>query len=127
MKLQKLVVKQPIAKPQLCICWHAIFLARHFYLIEESVNHVPQLYMEYHLKRVKEISEDPKRIVYDEFHRTSRAQAVRGSRVLVDMREGRKWNVHVALISQSLDDFDPTMIEFATSNFYYGLLALSKL
>lgn len=91
-------------------------LARHFYLIEESVNHVPQLYMEYHLKRVKEISEDPKRIVYDEFHRTSRAQAVR-DQVLVDMREGRKWNVHVALISQSLDDFDPTMIEFATSIF----------
>jgi len=91
-------------------------LARHFYLIEESINHVPQLYLEYHSKRVKEISEDPKRIVYDEFHRTARAQAVR-DQVLVDMREGRKWGVHVALISQSLDDFDPTMIEFATSVF----------
>lgn len=91
-------------------------LARHFYLIEESVSHVPQLYAEYHLKRIKEISEDPKRIVYDEFHRTSRAQAVR-DQVLVDMREGRKWNVHVALISQSLDDFDSTMVEFATSIF----------
>lgn len=91
-------------------------LARHFYLIEESINHVPQLYLEYHSKRVKEISEDPKRIVYDEFHRTARAQAVR-DQVLVDMREGRKWGVHVALLSQSLDDFDPTMIEFATSVF----------
>jgi intracellular multiplication protein IcmB len=89
-------------------------LARNFYLIEESIAHVPKLYTEYHLKRIKEISEDPKRIVYDEFHRTSRAQAVR-DQVLVDMREGRKWNVHVALLSQSLDDFDPTMIEFATS------------
>lgn len=91
-------------------------LARHFYLIEESINHVPQLYLEYHSKRVKEISEDPKRIVYDEFHRTARAQAVR-DQVLVDMREGRKWGVHVALISQSLDDFESTMIEFATSVF----------
>lgn len=91
-------------------------LARHFYLIEESINHVPQLYLEYHSKRVKEIGEDPKRIVYDEFHRTARAQAVR-DQVLVDMREGRKWGVHVALISQSLDDFDSTMIEFATSVF----------
>ncbi|HSX20282.1 MAG TPA: type IV secretion protein IcmB [Gammaproteobacteria bacterium] len=91
-------------------------LARHYYLIEESIGHVPQLYLEYHQKRVKEISEDPKRIVYDEFHRTARAQAVR-DQVLVDMREGRKWNVHVALLSQSLDDFDPTMIEFATSIF----------
>lgn len=91
-------------------------LARHFYLTEESISHIPKLYLEYHTKRVKEISEDPKRIVYDEFHRTSRAQAVR-DQVLVDMREGRKWNVHVALLSQSLDDFDPTMIEFATSIF----------
>lgn len=89
-------------------------LARNFYLVEESISHVPQLYKEYHIKRVKEISEDPKRIVYDEFHRTSRAKAVR-DQVLVDMREGRKWNVHVALLSQSLDDFDSTMIEFATS------------
>src|SRR5262249_40874066 len=34
-----------------------------------------------------------------------------------DMREGRKWKVQVGLISQSLEDFDPTMIEFATSIF----------
>ncbi len=91
-------------------------LAKNYYLVEDSILHVPKQYHEYHLKRVKEIQEDPKRIVYDEFHRTSRAQAVR-DQVLVDMREGRKWNVHVALLSQSLDDFDPTMIEFATSIF----------
>jgi len=91
-------------------------LARHFYLVEESISQVSKIYLEYHIKRVKEINESPKRIVYDEFHRTSRAQAVR-DQVLVDMREGRKWNVHVALLSQSLEDFDPTMIEFATSIF----------
>lgn len=45
---------------------------------------------------------------------TAKAQAVR-DQVIIDMREGRKWNVQVALISQSLDDFDSTMIEFATS------------
>jgi intracellular multiplication protein IcmB len=91
-------------------------LARHYYLVEDSIADVPKIYRDYHLKRIKEIQEDPKRIVYDEFHRTSKAQAVR-DQVLVDMREGRKWNVHVALLSQSLDDFDPTMIEFATSIF----------
>lgn len=91
-------------------------LARDFYLVEDSIAHVPKLYLEYHTKRIKELSEDPKRIVYDEFHRTARAKAVR-DQVIVDMREGRKWNVHVALLSQSLDDFDPTMIEFATSIF----------
>jgi len=35
----------------------------------------------------------------------------------VDMREGRKWKVQVALLSQSLDDFDPVMVDFATSVF----------
>ncbi len=37
--------------------------------------------------------------------------------VILDMREGRKWNVQIALISQSLDDFDPVMVEFGTSIF----------
>jgi len=37
--------------------------------------------------------------------------------VILDMREGRKWNVQIALISQSIDDFDPVMVEFATSIF----------
>ena len=40
-----------------------------------------------------------------------------GYQVIIDMREGRKWNVQIALISQSLDDFDKIMIEFATSIF----------
>jgi intracellular multiplication protein IcmB len=37
--------------------------------------------------------------------------------VILDMREGRKWNVQIALISQALEDFDPVMVEFATSIF----------
>lgn len=35
--------------------------------------------------------------------------------VIVDMREGRKWKVQISLLSQSLDDFDPVMVDFATS------------
>ena len=91
-------------------------LARHYYLTEESVANVLEQYHAYHLERIREIREDPKRIVYDEFHRTSRSSAVR-DQVIIDMREGRKWNVQISLLSQSLDDFDPVMIEFATSVF----------
>lgn len=91
-------------------------LARHYYLTEDNVGDMPELYHEYHMQRVKEIREDHKRIVFDEFHRTSNAKAVR-DQVLVDMREGRKWKVQVALLSQSLDDFDPVMIEFSTAIF----------
>lgn len=89
-------------------------LANHYYLTEESINDFPEKYQGYHRRRVSEIREDPKRIVFDEFHRTAKAQAVR-DQVIVDMREGRKWKVQVALISQSVEDFDAVMIEFATS------------
>ncbi len=91
-------------------------LARHYYMTEDALTEVPDAYREFHRKRISEIREDSKRIVYDEFHRTSKAQAVR-DQVILDMREGRKWNVQIALISQSLDDFDSVMVEFATSIF----------
>ena len=91
-------------------------LARHYYLTEDSLGDVPEAYRDYHRTRISEIREDAKRIVYDEFHRTSKARAVR-DQVILDMREGRKWNVQIALISQSLDDFDPVMVEFGTSIF----------
>ena len=91
-------------------------LAKNYYLIEDHVKEMTPLYQDYHKKRIKDIREDPKRIVFDEFHRTSKAKAVR-EQVIVDMREGRKWGVQVALLSQSIDDFDPVMIEFATAIF----------
>lgn len=90
--------------------------ARHFYLIPEVVRDMPEAYRDYHTKRIQEIREDVKRLCFDEFHRTSSAKAVR-EQVIRDMREGRKWNVQVTLASQSVDDFDPVMIEFATSVF----------
>ncbi|KTD40004.1 type IV secretion protein IcmB [Legionella parisiensis] len=89
-------------------------LARHYYLTEESLNNIPEQYKEYHQERVREIREDHKRIVYDEFHRTSKSAAVR-EQVIIDMREGRKWKVQIALLSQSVDDFDAVMIDFATA------------
>lgn len=91
-------------------------LGRHYYLTEESLEDFPKQYQDYHRERILEIREDPKRIVLDEFHRTSKAKAVR-DQVIVDMREGRKWKVQVALLSQSLDDFDSVMVDFATGIF----------
>lgn len=91
-------------------------LAKNYYLTEDCIHDMPEKYRNYHKDRISEIREDPKRIVYDEFHRTAKAKAVR-DQVIVDMREGRKWKVQVALISQSVEDFDSVMIEFATSIF----------
>jgi intracellular multiplication protein IcmB len=89
-------------------------MAKNYYLTEDSLSDIPESYRLYHKERIAEIREDPKRIVYDEFHRTSKSQAVR-DQVIVDMREGRKWKVQIALLSQSIEDFDSVMIEFATS------------
>lgn len=89
-------------------------MAKHYYLTEEAIGKVPENYKEYHRTRILEIREDPKRLVYDEFHRTSKARAVR-EQVVLDMREGRKWKVQIAVLSQSIDDFDPVMVEFATA------------
>lgn len=91
-------------------------LARHYFLTDDNVNDMPEVYRHHHQLRIAEIREDPKRIVFDEFHRTAKAQSVR-DQVIQDMREGRKWKVQVALLSQSIDDFDEVMVEFATSIF----------
>jgi intracellular multiplication protein IcmB len=91
-------------------------VARDFYLTSEGLEDINPVYKDYHRARIIELRDDPKRLVYDEFHRTSKTQAVR-DQVIVDMREGRKWKVQVALLSQSLDDFDSVMVDFATSIF----------
>lgn len=108
----------PAAEKQTAVMY---MLARHilgrdFFLNADEVYKMPELYQEHHLERTKAIMEEPKRIVFDEFHRTSRSPAIR-DQVLQDMREGRKWKIHIALASQSLKDFDELMIEFATSIF----------
>ena len=91
-------------------------LAKDFYINKENLAGLTDAYREHHAEIVSEIREDQKRLVLDEFHRTSKASAVR-DQVIVDMREGRKWRVQIALISQSLDDFSKNMVDFATSIF----------
>lgn len=73
-------------------------------------------YKAYHKKKIDNNKEDYKRLCFDEFHRTSKSAMVR-EQVIVDMREGRKWNLDVTLASQSIKDFDDTMKSFATGIF----------
>lgn len=91
-------------------------LAKDFFLHSDEVEKMPKIYWEYHKRRIKQIMEEPKRMVLDEFHRTAKSPAIR-DQVLQDMREGRKWKIHISLASQSLKDFDELMVEFATSIF----------
>lgn len=102
-------------------------LAKDFYLnvdlldqVDDGRPLIPDLYREHHMKRIYRIRETPKRLVYDEFHRTAGSEAVR-SQVLVDIREGRKWGVHIALASQLLDDFDKNMVDMASGVWIMGV------
>lgn len=79
-------------------------------------NDVPVQYRDYLSKIARDNKESLKWIVYDEFHRTAKSPSVRNE-VLVDMREGRKWNLGVILASQSLEDFPDVFKEFATGVF----------
>ena len=94
-------------------------LVRSWWVGTEMLHAVPEKYRYYHELRIQDIIETPKRLCYDEFHRTNRSQSVR-AQVIRDVREGRKRGVQIALSSQLLDDFDDDMIDLATGVWVLG-------
>src|SRR3546814_5495083 len=74
-------------------------IARDFFLDEDILRFVPENYRSYHRRRILDLREEPKRLVYDEFHRTQ-SRIVR-QQVLIDIREGRKWGLQIALDRKS--------------------------
>lgn len=94
-------------------------LVRSWWVGPEMISAIPEKYRYYHEVRIQDIMETPKRLCYDEFHRTNRSLAVR-SQVIRDVREGRKRGVQIALSSQLLDDFDDNMIDLATGVWVLG-------
>jgi len=95
-------------------------LARDFYLIEDNLAEMLPEYRNYHRARITRIRETPKRLVFDEFHRTSASPMVR-AQVVRDMREGRKWGVQIALASQLLSDFNKDMLGLSTGFWIMGV------
>ncbi len=94
-------------------------LVRSWWVGLEMVEHMPEKYRLYHEMRLQNIIETPKRLCYDEFHRTSKSNSVR-AQVVRDVREGRKRGVQIALSSQLLDDFDNDMVDLATGVWILG-------
>lgn len=94
-------------------------LTKNFHLNKELVHEFPPLYRKYQEERIKEFHASPKRLCLDEFHRTSSTTIVR-DQVVVEMREGRKWNIQVCLASQREEDFDESMLEFATNIYMFS-------
>lgn len=94
-------------------------LVRNWWINEDSVKYIPEKYQVYHENRFRRIKETPKRLCYDEFHRTSKSKSVR-SQIIRDVREGRKWGVQIVLSSQLLKDFDSDMVDLATGVWILG-------
>ena len=94
-------------------------MVRSWWLGPDMLRSVPDKYRAYHEARIRDIRETPKRICFDEFHRTSRTAAVR-AQVIRDVREGRKWGVQIVLASQLLDDFTKDMVDLATGVWICG-------
>jgi intracellular multiplication protein IcmB len=94
-------------------------LIRAWWLGPDALKTMPDRYRAYHEARLHDISETPKRLCFDEFHRTSKTTAVR-AQVVRDVREGRKWGVQIVLASQLLDDFSTDMVDLATGVWICG-------
>ncbi len=100
-------------------------LIRSWWMGEDAVKALPDKYRIYHQKRLVDIRETPKRVCFDEFHRTSKSAAVR-SQIVRDVREGRKWGVQIVLASQLLEDFDDAMVDLATGVWVLGSTVSEK-
>lgn len=100
-------------------------LVRSWWMGEEALKYMPEKYQDYHRKRLQNISESPKRLCFDEFHRTSRSHSVK-AQVIRDVREGRKRGVQIVLASQLLDDFSKDMVDLATGVWIMGTALSDK-
>jgi len=89
-------------------------LAREFFFDEELAEHFPATPRKYHVARLREERTSIKRLIFDEYHRTSSLEAVR-DQVKKDAREGRKYKVQLALASQLYEDFDADLQELAST------------
>ena len=94
-------------------------LTRHWWIGEDALAGIPEPYREWHAARLRDIRESPKRLCYDEFHRTAGAPAVR-AQVERDVREARKLRVRLALASQRLEDFGGALAELANRYWILG-------
>ncbi len=99
-------------------------LARHalvtpWWINEEALAQMPVRYRSYHEQRLRSFAETPKRLCYDEFHRTSSSKSVRGQ-IVRDVREGRKRGIQIILASQMLQDFSADMVDLATGVWVLG-------
>ncbi|MBI1302130.1 MAG: type IV secretion protein IcmB [Alphaproteobacteria bacterium] len=100
-------------------------LVRAWWVSADSIASIPEKYQPYHQARLQDVGETPKRLNFDEFHRTSKSASVR-AQIIRDVREGRKRGVQIVLTSQLIDDFDKDMVDLATGIWILGTAISDK-
>ena len=99
-------------------------LTRHWWIDPDVAPGIPERYRRWHAERLREIRETPKRLVYDEFHRTKAAVSV-VAQVDRDAREARKLGVRLMLASQKDSDFGE-LADLATGFWVLGAGGLKE-
>lgn len=99
-------------------------LASRFFLMPEDARLADEGYKEWHVERIDNMRQDPKRFCLDEVHRAIRNASV-AKQVVGDIetisRESRKWNLSLGIYSQSIEDFPEIIVELATSLYILGV------
>lgn len=100
-------------------------LVRSWWMSPDMLPNIPEKFRQYHALKLQDLAETPKRLNFDEFHRTSKSTSVR-AQVIRDVREGRKRGVQIVLTSQLIDDFDKDMVDLATGVWILGTAISDK-
>lgn len=87
---------------------------REFYRSKDSLHEIPAQYRAYHAAQIEADAAAPKKICMDEFHRTAKAPSVR-DQAIIDIREGRKFGVHITILSQDLADFSEEIVKMSNN------------
>ncbi len=87
---------------------------REFYRSKDTLSEIPERYRSYHAAQIEADAAAPKKICMDEFHRTAKAQSVR-DQAIIDIREGRKFGVHITILSQDLQDFSDEIVKMSNN------------
>ena len=94
-------------------------LTRSWWLDDGNLDEIPERCRAFHAERLRDLRETPKRLAYDEFHRTAASPAAR-AQVERDVREARKLRVRLCLASQRIEDFGEALVELATRFWILG-------
>ena len=95
-------------------------LTRHWWIAEEDLDEVPERYREWHRSRLREIRETPKRLAFDEFHRTGGAARRARSGGAGCPRGAQARGAPLPRLPASLDDFGEALVELANRIWVLG-------